>query len=196
MIDVISAKDAVLTIDTDQPLSLPSLCTGCGVPTPDLLKVEVNAGDTTTEVQELALHAVHLVHLRSVHIPCCRKCRTRVHKAKILALASLAAGFGGFALVPFASEYSVMVASFLGFAAMMLILFVPILLYVRARNTAAPLHVFALAGGRLRYVFFSKVYSGLLKDKLTRAEQDGAANRSQPVHRDTNPTSAAAGSGR
>jgi uncharacterized protein YqfA (UPF0365 family) len=63
-----------------------------------------------------------------------------------------------------------MFASFLGFAAIMMILFVPILVYVRARNTAAPLHVFALAGGRLRYVFFSKVYSGLLKDKLPRDE--------------------------
>jgi hypothetical protein len=171
MIDVISVKDAVLTIDTDQPLSLPRLCTGCGVPTQDLLQVEVNAGDATTEIQGLALHAVHLIHLRSIDIPCCRKCRTRVRKAKILALASLGAGLAMFALIPFVSERNVMVASFLGFAAIMMTIGVPILVYVRARNTAAPLHVFALAGGRLRYTFFSKVYSGLLKDELTRAER-------------------------
>jgi len=184
MIDVIGKKDVLLTINSDQPLSLPSVCTGCGVPTTDLLKVEVNAGDWRTEVADLALHAVHLVPLRSIHIPCCRTCQTRVRKSKIIAVASFAFGILAFALVPFASDHaSVVVASCLGFAAIMLVLFVPILFYTRARNLAAPLQVFALAGGRLRYVFYSKAYSGRLRDTLTLAEQDGAANGSQPRSR-------------
>jgi hypothetical protein len=197
MLDVISVKDALLAIDTDRPLDLPGLCTGCGVPTDELLKVEVGAGDATTEVKDLALHAVHLVPLRSIHIPCCKRCRSRVRKAKMFALASVASGFAMFALIPFVADHvSVMVASCLAFAGIMLILFAPILLYMRARNTAAPLHVLALAGGRLRYVFYSKVYSGLLRDKLTPAERIGAANRNQPIRSETNRTSVTAGSGR
>jgi hypothetical protein len=117
MLDVISVKDALLAIDTDRPLDLPGLCTGCGVPTDELLKVEVGAGDATTEVKDLALHAVHLVPLRSIHIPCCKRCRSRVRKAKMFALASVASGFAMFALIPFVADHvSVMVASCLAFA--------------------------------------------------------------------------------
>jgi hypothetical protein len=135
----------LLTSESKTPLQLPPVCVTCGAETGHTTRIDVSAGDTSTEVKDALVGAIGFKLPRTVRVPCCKRCARSLNRKTLLAALMFPLGIGVFALVPMLSaifgrlpEMVWIILTFLGF---MIALFGPILIYTRARNKTIPVHV-------------------------------------------------------
>jgi hypothetical protein len=161
--DGLGNERPLLTIEVKMPLQLPPVCVTCGAETMHTTRIDVNAGDTATELKDALVGAIGFHLPRTVRVPCCKRCAGSLNRKTLLAFSMFPLGLGVFALVPLLSsifgrlpDMVWMVMTFFGF---MIALFGPILIYTRARNKTIPVHVSLIAGPGYRYMFFSRFFT-------------------------------------
>ncbi len=161
--DGLGNERPVLTLEVKTLLQLPPVCVSCGEATSHTTRIDVGQGDSITEVKGALLKAAGIHEVRTVQVPCCRRCARALNRKTLLAASMFALGLGVFALVPILSgifgtlpEMLWMLLTFLGF---MIALFGPVFIYTRARNKAIPVHVSRISGPGYRYTFYSHLFA-------------------------------------
>jgi hypothetical protein len=161
---VSEAIPQAFSVESDKLLELPPVCVSCGKPTGHKMRIDVGAGDTKTEAVNAILSFLPLPipFLNSARVPCCKRCVFKVNVNVLIAFAMMPLGLallmisvspdGLLSRMPEAVRMAVcFVAVVGGFGG-------ALIFNALAHHRRVPVQVFALSGGRYRYVFFSHIY--------------------------------------
>lgn len=155
-------KPAVLSLETDHPLELPPFCVSCGNETHQTTRIDIGAGDTSTEALDALKQATGLLTVRTIKVPCCRSCARALNRRTLLAASLFFVGIGLIGLTAainhLVGRLPELVWQVVAFAAIMTSMVGPIFVYARARDKMIPMDVLRLSKGRLRYIFYSDLF--------------------------------------
>jgi hypothetical protein len=174
-----SIRSPFLAVEAEEPLQLPPYCVSCGKETSHTTRIDVNAGDSATEIKDALKHVAGIISVRTMKVPCCRACSRRLNFRTLLAASLVFVGIGLFGVAAAVDsllwELPVEVWMGVTFLGIMTALFGPILVDVKVRKKLIPVDIWQLSGGRFRYAFYSHLFSNAFHKQADPAVKSQAA---------------------